>query len=284
MENEVTETAKAVQEVAKTTGKAIDATDRIGRFFSRVMNESIEATCGMLSDTLKYKRWERQVQFMEKANRLIADKNLSDTARPIKPKMALPIFHHASLEDEETLHDIWVRLFVTALDPDCQEPRSVFVDIISQLEPLDVQVLNVVYENYLEKKQETKVNEGHSAEYIMELEQRGPYEPSEITDDWERQDMLCGVDWDVDKREPTLYPCDIYRVTKAVRIDESTYRTSVDNLIRQRLISSYIKYQEVSRDLEDFRDAHVTSIHHGYHVICITAMGVSFVEACMSKK
>ena len=56
MDYEVTETAKAVQEVAKTAGKAIETTDKIGRFFSRVMKESVEAACGIiakLEDVLK---------------------------------------------------------------------------------------------------------------------------------------------------------------------------------------------------------------------------------------
>ena len=50
------ETAGAVKEVAKTTGLAIKTVDRLGQFFARVMRESIDATCGMLADTLKYKR------------------------------------------------------------------------------------------------------------------------------------------------------------------------------------------------------------------------------------
>ena len=59
MSGEITETAKAVQEVAKTTAQAIGAVEKVGNFFAKIMGESIDATCGMLADTLKYKRWER---------------------------------------------------------------------------------------------------------------------------------------------------------------------------------------------------------------------------------
>jgi len=77
------ETAEAVKEVAKTTGQAIKTVDRLGQFFARVMGESIDATCGMLADTLKYKRLERQIKLVEKAECLIINKNLSNSTLAI---------------------------------------------------------------------------------------------------------------------------------------------------------------------------------------------------------
>ncbi len=156
MSDEVTESAKAIQEGAKTTGQAISTIEKIGGFFSKVMKESIDATFGMLADTLKYKRWERQTRLIDKAEKIIKDKKLSDKIRPITPKLALPIFEYASLEENESLHDVWANLLVTALNPSCQIPRSSFIDIIRQLEPVDVKILNLIYKNHLEKYEEQK--------------------------------------------------------------------------------------------------------------------------------
>ena len=78
MDNEIKETAKAIQEVAKTTGQAVQTVDKIGSFFSKVMHESIDVTCGMLADTLKFKRWERQIKLIEKAEALIQKKGIGD--------------------------------------------------------------------------------------------------------------------------------------------------------------------------------------------------------------
>ena len=58
----VNETAKAVQEVAKTTGKAIDAAQNFGGFFSKYVSGSVEQGMGIFEDKLKYMRWERQVR------------------------------------------------------------------------------------------------------------------------------------------------------------------------------------------------------------------------------
>ncbi|MDY6895841.1 MAG: Abi-alpha family protein, partial [Thermotogota bacterium] len=146
MTDEIVESAKAVQEVAKTAGQAIETAEKIAGFFSRIMSESIDATFGMLSDTLKFKRWERQIRLIEKVETLIEQKSLSQSIRSIPPKLALPIFQNASLEENESLHDVWAKLLVTALDPSCQEPRTVYIDIIRQLEPIDVKVLNYLYE------------------------------------------------------------------------------------------------------------------------------------------
>ncbi|WP_022669156.1 Abi-alpha family protein [Desulfospira joergensenii] len=252
MTNEIVETAKATQEVAKTTGKAIDAADRIGGFFARVMHEPIEAACGMLADTLKYKRWERQLQLIGKAEAQLRKRGLNDaTIRPIKPKLALPIFQYASLEDDETLHDIWARLFVTALDPNCETPRNAFVDIIRQLEPVDVKVLTAIYENWIKSKRELFKSLG-TAVRTADIY----HHPDVIQREFKR----FGTEYN--RYSPTIFPCPYGFIIKTVGIDEVLYRNSIDVLMRQRLVTSYDK---------------------GYYEVCITDLGVAFVEACLSE-
>ena len=64
------ETAKAIQEVAKTTGKAIDASEKFGTFFSRFAQGSLEQCMGIFEDKLKYMRWERQLRLIKRAETL----------------------------------------------------------------------------------------------------------------------------------------------------------------------------------------------------------------------
>ena len=54
--DEVSESAKAVQEVAKTTKAGIEATEKLGGFVSKIINEPIDAVVGILSDKLKFVR------------------------------------------------------------------------------------------------------------------------------------------------------------------------------------------------------------------------------------
>ena len=54
MNEEIIETAKATQEVAKTTTKAIEAVNKVGSFLSKALGEPIEEAIGMIGDKLKF--------------------------------------------------------------------------------------------------------------------------------------------------------------------------------------------------------------------------------------
>jgi hypothetical protein len=249
------ETAEAVKEVAKTTGQAIETIDRLGQFFAKVMAESIDATCGMLADTLKYKRWERQIKLVEKAERLIINKNLTNKSVPISPKLAIPIFQNASLEDDEVLHDVYAKLLVTAIDPNIQTRRTAFAEIIRQLEPLDVKLLQamyVVYEGkerrYIEIKKE--MQKTHAWRY------KRSHPPSRTS--ISKEDMMDNL-----------------------TVTESDYWESIDNLCRLGLADSY--FEEGSIDFEagdDYLSEDVITSHGGYDSLCITALGIAFVKIC----
>jgi hypothetical protein len=79
-EDPISETAKAFQEVAKTTGKAIDAGEKFGGFISSYIAGSIEQGMGIFEDKLKYMRWERQVRLMQRAEQLLKKIGLSHSA------------------------------------------------------------------------------------------------------------------------------------------------------------------------------------------------------------
>ena len=113
-EDPISETAKAVQEVAKTTGKAIDAGEKFGGFISRYIAGSIEQGTGIFEDKLKYMRWERQVRLMQRAEQLLKETGLSQPTRAIPLKLAIPLLEAASLEDDDYLQDLWARLLVNA--------------------------------------------------------------------------------------------------------------------------------------------------------------------------
>ena len=67
---------------------------------------------------------------------------------------------------------------------------------------------------------------------------------------------------------------------KELNIDNYTYWTSIDNLIRERLIASYIKKGSIEAEVDDELREYTLSYDYGYLQVCITALGVSFVKAC----
>jgi Abortive infection alpha len=251
MSDEVTESAKAIQEIAKTTGQAINVADKLGQFFARIMKEPIDSTCGMLADTLKFKRWERQIALMEKAEKIIIEKKLNQSFRQISPKLALPIFQNASIEDEESLHDIWAKLLVASIDPDMKNPRTAFIDIIKQLDPLDVKILKELFELYSREK---IAKEGRGRKHTPDYEIS---DPSEIK----------------------LRTSNFRQVLSVIN---ESYWASIDNLQRLGLCRSFIESDFIEYALPDGDSefSNVLSSHGGYDSLYITAMGLDFVKIC----
>lgn len=149
MNEEISESAKAIQEVAKTTRVGLEATQKLGSFVARVTSESIEAVTGILSDRLRFMRWERQIRLRDRCLEIIRDKGLTSSFNIISPKLALPIIENASLEENDELQDLWAYLLASAVDPNFNGTvRASFIDIVKQLEVVDVHILNFIYKAY----------------------------------------------------------------------------------------------------------------------------------------
>lgn len=152
------EEAKAVQEVAKTTGKAIDAAREAGGFIAKFISGPLEQGIGIFEDRLKYMRWERQVRLMKRAEQFLALLGQSAPNRAVPMKIAIPLIQGASLEEDDALQDRWAALLVnagTASFPG--EIRRSYVAILEQLTPLDARILEVVYSLPFEQSQHNGV-------------------------------------------------------------------------------------------------------------------------------
>jgi len=142
------EEAKAVQEVARTTGKGIDAAREFGAWVAPFIGGSLEQVMGMFRDKLAYMRWERQVRLVQRAKQFLAERGLSSGTRPIPMKLAIPLLQAASLEEDDELQDIWANLLVNAADANSGvEIRRAYISILEELTPLDVRILSTIYSN-----------------------------------------------------------------------------------------------------------------------------------------
>jgi hypothetical protein len=145
-EDPVSETAKAVQEVAKTTGKALDAGEKFGGFISRFIAGPLEQGMGIFEDKLKYMRWERQVRLMQRADQLLKEIGLPQPTRPIPLKLAVPLLESASLEDDDYLQDLWARLLVNAGNGGSRvNLQRAYIAILEQLTSFEAAILQKIY-------------------------------------------------------------------------------------------------------------------------------------------
>jgi len=154
MNSEIEETAKAAQEIAKTTGKAIEAGEKFGRFISQYIGGPLEQGIGIFEDKLKYMRWERQLRLMQRTNELLTTLGIAGPTKSIPAKLAIPLLQAASLEDDDYLQDMWAKLLVNATDGNSGiDLKRTYIDILERLTPLEVQLLEKLYEIPFEETQ-----------------------------------------------------------------------------------------------------------------------------------
>lgn len=150
--NETKEIAKATQEGFKFGTRALETSEKLGAFLAQTLGEPIDTTTGMLGDWLKFHRWSNAMAFMERATKRTYELGLSTDARPVPPKLALPIFENASLEENAFLQNMWVNLLTTALDSEKEIPRTTFIDILKMMTPMDAKILKHLYDEYAPRR------------------------------------------------------------------------------------------------------------------------------------
>lgn len=272
--DEFSESAKAVQEVAKTTKAGIEATEKLGGFVSRIINEPLNAVVGILTDKLQFVRYERQVRLVERTNEFILKRGIKEKLRIIPPKIALPVIEHASLEETDELQDLWASFIASSVDPNYSGTlRTAFIDIIKQLEVHDVHILDYIYTDY------SDANESHRTRLMGWLKGSGA----------------------VNNLDPSKHSVSMELITRELGINEDLYKESIDNLIRVRCVAPYVNHMSVDVPSHEnisiaLRKKAITAIRpnrterisysvtHNYESVFITPLGISFVRACMPNK
>jgi Abortive infection alpha len=179
----VKESAKATQEVAKTTGKAIDAAREFGGFISRYISGSLEQGMGIFEDKLKYMRWERQMRLMRRASAYMASIGVDTPTKPIPLKLAVPLLEAASLEDDDYLQDLWAKLLVnSSIEGSPIDLNRSYIDILERLSHLEAKILSVIYAQPEIKVRNRSILTGNlpdSVEVEDENSKEEPMQPSE---------------------------------------------------------------------------------------------------------
>jgi len=164
MDEETVESAKAVQEIAKTTSKAIDAGSELGGFLVKIFGESVADAAGLLGgDWLHFYRRERVLLLANKSNQRLQKRGIKQTV-PLPPKIALPLLENASLEEDDNLMDMWANLLASSLDPENEYPaQKHHVDILCQLSGPEAGLLQVLWEKSVSSEamsDERQIEEG----------------------------------------------------------------------------------------------------------------------------
>jgi hypothetical protein len=168
----ITESAKAVQEVAKTGGKLIDASGRVGGWLDRIFGQGIEDTVALhWSDRIRARRieraiydWERLMELVKKVESRLKAKSLS-ALRSISPKIALDIIEHSTVEYDDDLHSLWANLLATGLDAAADQIHRKFISVLADLTCDDAIIFRVLCQEWLNLEKPPKPGRYGSVTY-----------------------------------------------------------------------------------------------------------------------
>lgn len=138
------EESKARSEIARATGKAIDALSGIGGFLDRVFGDLVTDGVGLVADRLKFYRYKQAVLLAHKTDAELAARGIR-TTRAVPPKIALPLIEAATVEDDDDLHTLWAKLLATAMTEGEAQVERKYVSILADLTRADAEVLREIY-------------------------------------------------------------------------------------------------------------------------------------------
>lgn len=125
-------------------------------FVGKLVNPAFEEGGGIIQDTIKFWRFKNQINIILKAKKFLEEKKIE----PIKvlPKTLVSILENGSLEEGDTIQDKWAALLANAADPGKRySVKPSFAEILKELSPLEVVLLDKMFDEVNQNKNPNKV-------------------------------------------------------------------------------------------------------------------------------
>lgn len=242
--NEAEEIAKAIQETAKLGEKGLEAAEKVGGFIAKVFKEPIAEFSGLITDKIRFVRLKRMVQMSDEVNQILLKRGVNET-KAVSPKIALPIFENASLEDDENIQTLWNHLLANAMNPQFNdEVRYGFIEMIKNITGIEAQLLNNFYEEVCELYGILREDD-----QIIPLEEVHTYSLKK--------------EWFIQK----------------LGLSNDQYAVAANNLMRMQLIGPAILTGSARMSVGTSMEP--VTIYKGVDEINLTPLGIKFVEACI---
>jgi hypothetical protein len=130
--------AKATEKTSEAATEAIKA----GRDALSFVADPLRELVGMGTDTLKVKRYKRQIRLAEQLKAFLRERGLEAPSRGIPLSFSVPLIEYASLEEDDDLQDIWARMLANTADAKSgTERRTAFINMLKDMTAFDVMIL-----------------------------------------------------------------------------------------------------------------------------------------------
>jgi hypothetical protein len=138
-----------------------------------MLGDAANEVAQQLATEVKVYRYGRSLKLLEKAERMAKEAGFTPKAVPIK--LLFPLLEGASLEEDESLHDMWAALLANAAHPqNTRIIRPTFWETLKHLSGEDARFLKGIYQSGLDRLEEL---------YPQRLVEKGeiPYEVRHVS-------------------------------------------------------------------------------------------------------
>ena len=159
MSNEIA--VEASKEAAKQLAK------KAAEFLEKIVNKPLSELGDLWTDEIRYFRFKNQVDIMLKAKKLLEDRGIQP--QNISLKTLAPLIEYSSWEENLTMQEKWASLLANAANPLMgHDNEQSYVEILNQMSPIQANILDLVYDHYLNNDSKNKRSIHYSKDKLVE--------------------------------------------------------------------------------------------------------------------
>jgi len=114
--------------------------DLVKDFLQKLAGHSLDELGFTFSDNMKLRRLKNQIRNFEKVKKMVEDSSI--TMQQINLKVLFPYLENVSLEEDETLQQLWANLIVNYIDSKENLTINVYPHILKHLSSNEITILN----------------------------------------------------------------------------------------------------------------------------------------------
>lgn len=241
--------------------------DKSEALFKTLFGPSFNELGGMISDSIRLRRFKNQIKIFSKAQNILRDKNIDP--KKVSLKVLAPLIEYSSYEEEETLQDKWASLTAHILSTDSETIfKQNCISVLNKISTEDAMLIDQLHELLTEKR---------LARYKKQV------------DTFQRQMKF--IDDPPKPKEPEEIPLErlifgIRKTAKELDMPQNSLSINISNLVTLGLLKwetdVEVSAEKSSEDPED-TDIDVSVDVYNNDDFIFTHFGDRFVRSCKTK-
>jgi hypothetical protein len=120
-------------------------------FLGKITNKPLTELGELLEDKVKYFRFKNQINTLIKARKFLKEKNIEPKKIPFKTLFSL--LEYSSWEEDQSMQTKWASLLANyATIESSNNVNACYVEILNQITPIEVKILDILYNAYYDKE------------------------------------------------------------------------------------------------------------------------------------